>query len=189
MGEVEKWVGHIGQQLDGIIAKRADAPYRPGGDHSTVKIKNYRSADCVIGGFRDRAIGSARNELLLGLYDQNGRLQYVSSVGIDAKQKQQVGMLRPKKRTLFYDRQPGEKSHWSGEAVGPWKPVAPTKVVEVRYDHFSDRRFRHGCMFLRVREDKLPKHCLLEQVVEHAVIQDLNAFIEAGLATAGTNRK
>jgi ATP-dependent DNA ligase len=48
--EVEKWVGHIGQQLDGIIAKRADVPYRPGYDHSTVKIKNYRSADCVVGG-------------------------------------------------------------------------------------------------------------------------------------------
>ena len=85
--EVEKWVGHIGQQLDGIIAKRADTPYRPGDDHSTVKIKNYRSADCVIGGFLDHVIGSARNELLLGLYDQKGHLQYVSSVGIDAKQK------------------------------------------------------------------------------------------------------
>ena len=70
--EVEKWVGHIGQQLDGIIAKRASAPYRPGDDHSTVKIKNYRSADCVVGGFRDHVIGSARNELLLGLYDQKG---------------------------------------------------------------------------------------------------------------------
>jgi ATP-dependent DNA ligase len=99
-------------------------------------------------------------------------------------------MLRPKKTTPFYDRQPGEKSHWSGEAVGPWKPVAPTKVVEVRYDHFSDQRFRHGCTFLRVREDKLPKHCLLEQVVEQpAAIHNISAFIEAGLATAGTNRK
>jgi hypothetical protein len=67
----------------------------------------------------------------------------VGSVGIDTKQKQQVGLLRSKKTTTFYDRQPGEKSHWSEEAAGPWKPVAPTKVVEVRYDHFSDQRFRH----------------------------------------------
>jgi ATP-dependent DNA ligase len=155
--EVEKWVGHIGQQLDGIIAKRADAPYRPGDDHSTVKIKNYRSADCVVGGFRDHSIGSARNELLLGLYDQNGHLQYVSSVSIDAKQKRKVGVLRPKKTTTFYGRQPGEKSHRSGEAVGPWKPVAPTKVVEVRCDHFSDGRFRHGCTFLQVRPDNCQK--------------------------------
>ena len=89
----------------------------------------------------------------------------------DAKQKQQVGNLRPKKTTTFYGRQPGEKSHWSGEAVGPWKPVAPTKVAEVRYDHFSDQRFRHGCTFLRVRQDKLPKDCLLEQVLQEADIQ------------------
>jgi ATP-dependent DNA ligase len=110
-------------------------------------------------------------------------------VGIDAKQKQQVGNLRPKKTTTFYGRQPGEKSHWSGEAVGPWKPVAPTKVVEVRYDHFSDGRFRHGCTFLRVRQDKSPKDCLLDQVLQQTVIQDISAFIEAGLATVGINRK
>jgi ATP-dependent DNA ligase len=117
------------------------------------------------------------------------RLQYVGSVGIDTKQKQQVGLLRPKKTTTFYDRQPGKKSHWSGEAAGPWKPVAPTKVVEVRYDHFSDQRFRHGCTFLRVRPDKLAKDCLLEQVFRQTVIHDISAFIDAGLATAGTNRK
>jgi ATP-dependent DNA ligase len=63
------------------------------------------------------------------------------------------------------------------------------RVVEVRYDHFGDGRFRHGCTFLRVREDKLPGDCSLEQVVEHAAIQNINAFIEPGLATAGTNRK
>jgi ATP-dependent DNA ligase len=190
LSEVEKWVGHIGQQLDGIIAKRANAPYRPGDDHSTVKIKNYRSADCVVGGFRDHSIGSARNELLLGLYDQKGGcLQYVGSVGIDAKQKQQVGNLRSKQITTFYGRQPGEKSHWSGEAAGPWEPVAPSRVVEVRYDHFSDGRFRHGCTFLRARPDKLAKDCLLEQVFQQTVIRDISAFIEAGLATAGTKAK
>jgi ATP-dependent DNA ligase len=66
--------------------------------------------------------------------------------------------------------------------------VAPAKVVEVRYDHFGDGRFRHGCTFLRVREDKLPKDCLLDQVLQTA-ISDVSGFIEAGLATAGTNRK
>jgi len=178
--EVEKWVGHIGQQLDGIMAKRADAPYRPGDDHSTVKIKNYWSADCVIGGFRDHSIGSARNELLLGLYDQKGHLQYVSSVGIDTKQKQQVGNLRSKKLSSFSGRQPEQKSHWGGEAAGPWRPVTPTKVVEVRYDHFSDGRFRHGCTFLRVRPDKLPKDCSIEQVFQEADIQKMAPLIDVG---------
>jgi ATP-dependent DNA ligase len=186
--EVEKWIGHIGQQLDGIIAKRANAPYRQGDGHSTFKIKNYRSADCVVGGFRDRPIGSVRNELLLGLYDQKERLKYVGSVGIDAKQKQQVGNLRSKKTTTFYGRQPGEKSHWTGEAAGLWEPVAPTKVVEVRYDHFSDQRFRHGCTFLRVRPDKVPLDCLLDQVFQQARIQNIASFIDADLATAGTRR-
>jgi ATP-dependent DNA ligase len=178
--EVENWVGHIGQQLDGIMAKRADAPYRPRDDHSTGKIKNYRSADCVIGGFRDHSIGSARNELLLGLYDRKGHLQYVSSVGIDAKQKQQVGNLRSKKLSSFSGRQPEQKSHWGGEAAGPWRPVTPTKVVEVRYDHFSDGRFRRGSTFLRVRPDKLPKDCSIEQVFQEADIQKMAPLNDAG---------
>jgi ATP-dependent DNA ligase len=151
------------------------------------KLKTIGVRICVVGGFRDHIIGSARNELLLGLYDQKGRLQYVGSVGIDAKQKQHVGMLRQKKTPSFYDRQPSQRSHWSGEAAGPWMPVTPTKAVEVRYDHFSDGRFRHGCTFLRVRQDKAPKDCLLDQVFQQARIQNIGAFIDAGLATAGTS--
>src|SRR4029077_8216587 len=71
------------------------------------------------------------------------------------------------------------------EAAGPWRPVTPTKVVEVRYNHFSDGRFRHGSTFLRVRPDKLPKDCLLDQLLQQTVIQDIGGFIEAGLAIAG----
>src|ERR1700751_3359082 len=78
---------HIGHELDGIIAKRAEAPYRPGDDRAAVKIKNYRTVDCVVGGFRDRSIGSTHDELLLGLHDGAGRLHYVASVDIPAKQK------------------------------------------------------------------------------------------------------
>jgi ATP-dependent DNA ligase len=83
---VEAWIRHIGQQLDGIVAKRVDAPY-PGDDRSIVKIKNYRSADCVIGGFRDRSIASTHDEVLLGLYDRDGRLNCVDSVGITEEQR------------------------------------------------------------------------------------------------------
>ncbi len=82
LSEVEKWIGHVGQQLDGIIAKRAEAPYRPGDDHCMVKIKNYSSADCVVGGFRDKSIGSTRNELLLGFYNSEGNLHYVGTTSI-----------------------------------------------------------------------------------------------------------
>jgi len=144
-----------------------------------VKIKNYRSADCVVGGFRDQSIGSTHNELLLGLYDRDGFLRYIGSVGIDAKQKESIGNLRSAKMTSFDGKQPG--SHWSGEPAGPWRPVEPTKVIEVRYDHFSDQRFRHGCTFLRMRPDKLAKDCLLEQVIQHTTT--------TGLAIAGKKQK
>jgi hypothetical protein len=87
-------------------------------------------------------------------------------VAIDAKQKEQVGVLRPKKTTTFHGRQPGEKSHWSGEAVGPWKPVAPIKVVEVRYDHFGEG--------LPDRTGRDPEH---------------KRLIESGLMTANSNQK
>ena len=89
-------------------------------------------------------------------------------------------MLKLKETMTFYNRYPGEKSHWSGEAAGPWKPLAPTKVVEIRYDHFSNQRFRHGCTFLRVRQDKLAKDCLLEQVFQEADIRKMAPAIDAG---------
>ena len=160
---VETWITHIGQELDGIVAKRTDAPYRPGDDRAAVKIKNYRTVDCVIGGFRDRSIGSTHDELLLGLYDGGGRLQYVGSVDITAAEKTAFGKLTLRKTTPFAGRQPGDYSHWSTEPSGPWQPVSPRPVVEVRYDHFSDSRFRHGCHFLRFRPDKAPRDCVLEE--------------------------
>jgi hypothetical protein len=88
------------------------------------------------------SIGSTHNELLLGLYDRDGLLRYIGSVGINAKQKEAIGSLRSAKITSFDGKQPGQKSHWSGEPAGPWRSVEPTKVIEVRYDH-SDGRFRH----------------------------------------------
>src|SRR4029077_3994518 len=79
LSEVEKWIGHVGQQLDGINAKRAEAPDRRRDDYCMVENKNYLSADCVVGGFRVKSIGSTRNELLLGLYNSEGKLQYVGT--------------------------------------------------------------------------------------------------------------
>jgi len=146
-----------------IVAKRAEAPDRPGDKRYAVKIKNYRSADCVVGGFRDQSIGSTHNELLLGLYDRDGFLRYIGSVGIDAKQKEAIGNLRSAKMTSFDGKQPG--SHWSGEPAGPWRPVEPTKVIEVRYDHFSDGRFRHRCSLLRARYARFAKLNALNSIL------------------------
>jgi ATP-dependent DNA ligase len=172
---VEGWITHIGQELDGIIAKRSDAPYRPGDDRAAVKIKNYRTIDCVIGGFRDRSIGSTHDEFLLGLHDGAGRLHYVGSVDITTTAKIAIGKLSPRKTTPFTGRQPGDYSHWSTEPSGPWKPVSPRLVIEVRYDHFSDHRFRHGCTFVRSRPDKAPRDCVLEEQASPLLFEALVA--------------
>jgi ATP-dependent DNA ligase len=81
LGEVQNWINHIGLQLDGVVAKKADAIYDPGNKRAVLKIKRYRTVDCIVGGFRDRQIGSSRNSLLLGLWDSAGQLHYVGSAG------------------------------------------------------------------------------------------------------------
>src|SRR5262249_7192586 len=59
IAQAAKWLKQAGPALDGIIAKRSDSPYRPGERIAVQKIKNYRSADCVVGGFRYGADGRA----------------------------------------------------------------------------------------------------------------------------------
>jgi ATP-dependent DNA ligase len=59
---------------------------------------------------------------------------------------------------------PGGPSRWSTERSGEWQPLRPTLVCEVRYDHFSGGRFRHGTKFLRWRPDKAPRQCTYAQV-------------------------
>jgi ATP-dependent DNA ligase len=64
----------------------------------------------------------------------------------------------------FTGRAPGGPSRWSTERSGEWQPLRPKLVAEVRYDHYSGGRFRHGTNFLRWRPDKLPRQCTFEQV-------------------------
>ena len=108
-------------------------------------------------------IGSTHGERLLGLYDRDGRLNYVGSVDVTAEQKRAIGKLPVRKKTRFFGRQLGAKSHWSTEPAGPWRPASPQKVVEVRYDRFSDGRFRHTCTLVRFRPDKAPEDRVLEE--------------------------
>jgi ATP-dependent DNA ligase len=112
---------------------------------------------------RRSSIGSTHDELLLGLYDGAGRLHYVGSVDITAAQKTAIGKLTPRKSTPFAGRQPGDYSNWNTEPAGPWRPVSQQKVVEVRYDRFSDGRFRHTCTLVRFRPDKAPEDRVLEE--------------------------
>ena len=141
------WFKRMAGPLDGVIAKRMDRPYDAGQRKSMLKIKNLRTADCVVGGFRYGAKEPLVGSLLLGLYNDAGLLDHVGfTSGLAASDKpaltkQLEELIEP---PGFTGSAPGGPSRWSTERSAEWKPLAPKLVVEVQYNHFSGNRFRHG---------------------------------------------
>jgi ATP-dependent DNA ligase len=166
-----KWLDAAGGGLDGVIAKRADLEYRSGDRTGMQKIKKIRTADCVVGGFRYASKRRILGSLLLGLYGESGALDHVGFCSALSEAERRD--LTPKLQKLvqppgFTGRAPGGPSRWSSERSGEWEPLEPTLVVEVRYDHFSQGRFRHGTRFERFRPDKGPRQCTLDQVTRES---------------------
>ena len=131
------------------------------------KIKTLRTADCVVGGFRYLAGKKVVGSLLLGLYDREGLLQHVgftSSIEVAARPALTRNLKALIERPGFTGRAPGGPSRWNSEKSTEWEPLRPELVVEVRYDHFTGHRFRHGTKFMRWRPDKAPRQCSMEQV-------------------------
>jgi ATP-dependent DNA ligase len=163
------WFKKTGRDLDGIIAKLLDAAYASGERSAAVKVKQIRTADCVVGGFRYATGARVIGSLLLGLYGDDGLLHHVGFIsGFKASERGALTrkFQRLKKLPGFTGNAPGGPSRWSTERTGEWQPVAPKTVVEVAYDHFTGGRFRHGTRFLRWRLDKDPRQCTMDQV-EH----------------------
>jgi ATP-dependent DNA ligase len=161
-----KWFSNPGESLDGIIAKLRNVTYRSGDRTGMQKIKQIKSVDCVVGGFRYGTGSKLVGSLLLGLYDR-GLLHHIGFCSaIKAADKpvltKELEALR--KPPGFTGRAPGGPSRWSTERSGQWEPLEPKLVVEVAYDHFTGGRFRHGTKFMRWRPDKAPKQCTMEQV-------------------------
>jgi ATP-dependent DNA ligase len=151
---------------DGVVAKRLDGVYESGG-RSMLKVKRLRTADCVVGGFRYESGGREVGSLLLGLYDAQGRLNHVgfSSTISDrdraALTKKLEGLREP---PGFTGKAPGGPSRWSTGRSAEWEPLRPTLVVEVRFDHVTGDRFRHGAKLLRWRPDKPPRACTMDEI-------------------------
>jgi ATP-dependent DNA ligase len=165
--EAARWLSGAGGALDGVVAKKIDAPYASGERSAMVKVKRRRTADCVVGGFRYASKQKVVGSLLLGLYDDEGVLHHVGfTSGIKAADRASITKrLRALSGgTGFTGRAPGGPSRWSTERSGEWEAVRPELVVEVEYDHFSQNRFRHGTKLLRWRPDKAPQQCTFEQV-------------------------
>jgi ATP-dependent DNA ligase len=160
------WLARAGGALDGVIAKRLDGAYRPG-ERAMLKVKRLRTADCVVGGFRYGQGSKLVGSLLLGLYNEQGKLDHVgfTSTIKNTERKQ----LTEKLEALiappgFTGDAPGAPSRWSNERSAQWEPLKPKLVVEVCYDHVSGDRFRHGTRLVRWRPDKAPRQCTFEQI-------------------------
>jgi ATP-dependent DNA ligase len=163
----KNWFDKAGGDLDGVIAKQREAPYASGERTAMVKVKQIRTVDCVVGGFRyangARVIGS----LLLGLYGDDGFLDHVGfTSAFKASEREALTKKFEALRKLpgFTGAAPGGPSRWSTGRSAVWEPVDPKIVVEVTYDHFTGGRFRHGTKIVRFRSDKAPRQCTVDQV-------------------------
>ena len=169
LADAKKWLKSVGSTLDGIIAKRRDLPYQSGNRLGMQKIKNYRSADCVVGGFRYNEGKPVVGSLLLGLYDNNGLLNHVGFTS-SLKAEEKAALTRKLEKLIappgFTGDKPGGPSRWSTKRSAEWQPLKPVLVVEVCYDHFTGGRFRHGTRLMRWRPDKSPKQCTMDQVMQ-----------------------
>jgi ATP-dependent DNA ligase len=178
-GKAESWLDDARGSLDGVVSKRIDSPYLPG-ERAMLKVKRLRTADCVVGGFRyasgTRGVGS----LLLGLYDKEGKLDHVGFTSTIANAERPV--LTRKLEALiappgFTGKAPSGPSRWSTERSGEWEPVRPKLVVEVRYDHVTGDRFRHGTKLVRFRPDKAPRQCTFEQIAPAAMPESFSLLL------------
>jgi ATP-dependent DNA ligase len=176
-----------GAGLDGVVAKRIDGPYQPG-KRAMLKIKHQRTADCVVAGFRwhKNGPGTHIGSLLLGLYDDAGKLNHVgitSSFSWDRREALATELAPLRENAVdghpwqewaewagwgdaeaSGQRLPGATSRWNRGKDLSWEPLRAERVAEVAYDHLQGSRFRHATTFKRWRPDKPPESCRYDQL-------------------------
>lgn len=166
VAEASLWLSGSGGDTDGVVCKRLDGPYMPG-ERAMTKVKRLRTADCVVAGFRYESDSKLVGSLLLGLYNEKGELDHVgfTSTITNAEKPALTRRLEALRGGPgFTGKAPGGPSRWSTKRSSEWEPVAPELVVEVRFDHVTGRRFRHGTKLLRWRPDKKPLQCDYQQI-------------------------
>ena len=150
--------------FDGVVAKRLGLPYLPGSREGVVKVKPHRTADCVVAGLRWKAGGRTTiATLLLGLYADDGHLDYVGSCAVAARKQDEIAALVVPLVDESSDRGFSEPNRWGTNGLEE-QALRPELVVEVRYDKLEKHRFRHGTRLLRFRPDKDPQQCTWREV-------------------------
>ena len=166
--EAEGWLDSYEEAgFEGVVAKKEETTYKPG-LRPMVKVKVQRTADCVVGGYRLSKGGDGVGSLLLGLYDDDGDLQYVGHTS-SFKAKERRELLVQLKEiegegSFGGGRAPGGQSRWAGSKDQSWVPLRPELVCEVSFDRFEGNRFRHAATLIRWRTDKRPEECVMDQV-------------------------
>jgi ATP-dependent DNA ligase len=157
--EAEPWL----QTAEGVIAKRADAPYKPGERVGMVKVKRVRTIDCAVVGWRPGKKEGTVGSLILGLYGDGGKLHVVGHTsGFTARYARElVGVVTPHETG---EHGASEPNRWSADRDREWRGLRPDLVAEVSFDHRSGHRIRHGARLLRFRDDKRADECALEQL-------------------------
>jgi ATP-dependent DNA ligase len=150
--------------FDGVVAKKLGLPYLPGSRDGVVKVKAHKTADCVVAGIRWKKGGRETiATLLLGLYGDDGHLDYVGSAAVGAKNQAEIATKVLPLVDQKSDRRFSEPNRW-GTGELEETPLKPKLVVEVRFDKLEKHRFRHGTRLLRFRPDKDPKDCTWREV-------------------------
>lgn len=178
--QAQAWLDESGGALDGVIAKRLDEPYRFG-ERAMAKVKQLRTADCVVGGYRTDAKGGVAS-LLLGLFDDAGKLDhvgYTSAFSSEDRAALSAVVRAHEGPPGFTGTAPGGPSRWNGGEAKPWVKLRHELVAEVVYDQITDRRFRHGTRFLRWRPDKDPRRCSFDQLARELAPSELEALFAA----------
>lgn len=199
MKEAERWFIDLeGAGLDGLIAKPPASLYEPN-KRTMFKIKHERTADCVVAGFRWHKSGGVVGSLILGLFDDEGKLHHVGvSASFPMKTRAElVETLAPYRlaegetadhpwawgseddSAEVVARVPGAQTRWSTGKDLSWVPLRLSLVVEVAYDHMQGTRFRHTAQFRRWRPDREPQSCTFDQL-ERPVTLSLDTFIGGG---------
>jgi ATP-dependent DNA ligase len=181
----ERWFVELeGAHLDGVIAKPLSGTYQQD-KRVMFKIKHVRTADCVLAGLRWHKTSTEATplvgSLLLGLYNDEQKLQHVGVVGaFTAKRRAELvdelaplllgeGEPHPWQEWASAEahqgqRLPGNVSRWNATKDLSFVPLRPERVLEVKYEHMEGTRFRHLAHFVRWREDRTPESCTYEQL-------------------------
>jgi ATP-dependent DNA ligase len=157
--DAEHWL----REEEGVVAKELECPYCPGERRGMVKVKRVRTLDAVVMGWRPGKEEDTVGAIILGLYDDDGRIHEVGHCSgfSKARKRELVSELAPYETG---ERGSGEPSRWTHGRDLEWVALRPELVVEVSYDHVSDGRIRHGTKVVRWRNDKSPQECGLEQL-------------------------